>query len=84
MALDHTLALDLSCARSGIRDFAFGQSLVQSAFYSGEQLARSLSEFLLWCIGGVWLGLVVLEWLARVFILRRRTKRLSASPAQTE
>jgi hypothetical protein len=76
--------MDLPCARSGSRDFAFGQSLIHSAFYSGEQLARSLSEFLLWCIGGAWAGLAVLDWLARVFILRRRTKRLSASPAQTE
>jgi len=61
----------------------FGQSLIHSAFYSGEQLARDLSEFLLWCIGGIWAGLVVLEWLLRV-VLRRRAKRLSATPAQTE
>jgi hypothetical protein len=60
-----------------------GQSLIHSAFYSGEQLARSLSEFLLWCIGGIWAGLAVLEWLLRV-VLRRRAKRLSATPAQTE
>jgi hypothetical protein len=61
----------------------FGQSLIHSAFYSGEQLARSLSEFLLMMIGLIWVGLVLLEWLVRVF-LRRRVNRLSATPAQTE
>ena len=62
----------------------FGQSIIYSAFYSGEQLARSLSEFLLLMIGLIWAGLVLLEWLLRVYMLRRRTKRLSATPAQTE
>ena len=62
----------------------FGQSLIHSAFYSGEQLARSLSQFLLMMIGLIWAGLVLLEWLLRVYMLRRRAKRLNAAPAQTE
>ena len=60
----------------------FGQSLIHSAFYSGEQLARSISEFLLLTIGLFWAGLVLLEWLVRVFMLRRRVKRLRAASAE--
>jgi hypothetical protein len=62
----------------------FGQSLLHSAFYSGEQLARSLSQFMLMMVALVWAGLVLLEWLVRIFMLRRRAKRLGATPAQTE
>jgi hypothetical protein len=62
----------------------FGRSLIHSAFYSGEQLVRSLSEFLLLVIALIWAGLVLLEWLLRVYMLRRRAKRSSAIPAQTE
>ena len=62
----------------------FGQSLIHSAFYSGEQLARSLSQFLLLMIGLIWTGLVLLEWLLRVYMLRRRRKQSSTTPAQTE
>jgi hypothetical protein len=51
-----------------------GGSLVHSAFYSDEQLARSLSQFLLMMIGLIWIGLVLLEWLLRVYMLRRRAK----------
>ena len=61
-----------------------GQSLIYSAFYSGEQLARSLSQFLLLMIGLVWAGLVLLEWLLRVYMLRRRTRRTRAATTQTE
>jgi hypothetical protein len=61
----------------------FGQSLIHSAFYSGEQLAHSLSEFLLLVMALIWAGLVLLEWLLRVYMLRRRAKRSSATPAQT-
>jgi hypothetical protein len=61
-----------------------GQSLIHSAFYSGEQLARSLSQFLLLVIALIWAGLVLLEWLVRVYMLRRRAKRSSTTPAQTE
>ena len=60
----------------------FGQSLIHSAYYSGEQLARSISEFLLLMIGLIWAGLVLLEWLVRVFMLRRRVKRLRAAPTE--
>ena len=60
----------------------FGQSLIHDSFYSGEQLARSLSGFLLMMFALVWAGLVLLEWLVRVFMLRRRVKRLRATPTE--
>lgn len=62
----------------------FGNSLIHSAFYSGEQLARSLSQFLLTMIGLLWGGLVLLEWLVRVYMVRRRAKRMGALPTQAE
>ena len=60
----------------------FGRLLIHSAFYSGEQLARSLSEFLLLMIGIIWAALVLLEWLLRVYMLRRRANRLRAAPTE--
>jgi hypothetical protein len=61
-----------------------GLEYALAAFYSGEQLARSLSGFLLMMFALVWAGLVLLEWLVRLFMLRRRAKRLGAAPMQTE
>ena len=60
----------------------FGRSLIHDTFYSGEALARSLSGFLLMVIAGIWAGLVLLEWLVRVFMLNRRAKRSSATPTE--
>ena len=58
-----------------------GQDLLHNAFYSGEQLARSLSQFLLEVFIAIVAGLVLVEWLIRYVWARRRANR--AMLAQT-
>jgi hypothetical protein len=56
----------------------FGQDLVRSAFFSGEQLARSLSQFLLMILASVTVALAAVEWGVK-FYLRRRRSRATAN-----
>jgi hypothetical protein len=58
-----------------------GQDVLHGAFYSGEQLGRSLSQFLLEVFIAILAGLALVEWLVRFLWARRRAKRLI--PAQT-
>ena len=57
-----------------------GQDLLHSAFYSGEQLARTLSQFLLEVFIAIVAGLVLVEWLIRYFWARRRANRAILAP----
>jgi hypothetical protein len=50
----------------------YGQDLVHGAFFSGEQLARSLNQLLLYIFAGIMLAAVALEWLLRWLLLKRR------------
>ena len=52
-----------------------GQEVFQGAFFSGEQLTRHLSLFLLSVLGSIVVGATLLEWLARVLWLRHRAKQ---------
>jgi len=56
-----------------------GQSILQSAFYSGEGLANSLGQFLLLCVLGIVAALALLEWTFK-FVLRRRRARQRQQP----
>ena len=51
------------------------QDLYRGAFLSGEQLARNLSQFLLTIMVAIAAGLVMLEWLVRTVIVRRRARK---------
>ena len=49
----------------------FGQDLIRSSLYSGEQLARHLSQFLLAVFAAIAAALIALEWVIRWFLARR-------------
>jgi hypothetical protein len=46
--------------------------VIRGAFYSGDQLARSLGQLLLMVFGGIAVAMIVLEWLVRWYWARRR------------
>ena len=50
----------------------FGQDLIRTSFFSGEQLARDLSQLLLYIFAGILVALVALEWLIRWLLHKRR------------
>ena len=50
----------------------FGQDLIRTSFFSGEQLARDLSQLLLYIFAGILAALVALEWLIRWLLHKRR------------
>jgi hypothetical protein len=55
-----------------------GREIIYDAFYRGEGLSRNIAQFVL-CIGlGIVALIVVLEWLVRLIISRRRAR--SAHP----
>jgi hypothetical protein len=62
----------------------FGQDLLHSAFSSGEQLARSLSQFLLEVIAAIVVGLTFIEWLVRTILARRRARLSLPAAGKTE
>jgi hypothetical protein len=49
-----------------------GQEIFHSAFYSGEQLARSMGQLVLYIMGAIMLGAVGLECLVRWWLAKRR------------
>lgn len=54
-----------------------GQSLLQSAFYSGEQLANSIAQFMLMVVAGIVVALAALEWGIKYYIRRRRARTVA-------
>ena len=52
-----------------------GQSVIHSAFFSGEQLSRTLGQFLLEVILAIAAGVALLEWTIRYFLRKRRSKQ---------
>jgi hypothetical protein len=52
----------------------FGRDVIDSSFYSGEQLARTIGQFLLMCISGGALALAAIEWGVRFWLRRRRAR----------
>jgi hypothetical protein len=51
-----------------------GQEVIHSAFYSGEQLARSIAWVVIDVYGGALLALMVVEWLVRWWWARRKKR----------
>jgi hypothetical protein len=51
---------------------------IHAMLYSGEQLARTLSQFVLMVFGGIVLALAIIEWGVRVYVARRRSVGTSA------
>ncbi len=52
------------------------QSIIHSAFFSGEQLANSISQFILLCCIGIVCAAAAIEWGLKAY-LRRRANRLA-------
>ena len=52
-----------------------GLDLIQTSFYSGELLARSLNQLLLYIAIGILVAMAALEWLVRFLWARRAAKR---------
>jgi hypothetical protein len=56
-----------------------GRDIIHDAFFSGEALSRSISQFVLY-IGLAFLVLIAgLEWLVRLIISRRRARGATLS-----
>jgi hypothetical protein len=49
-----------------------GQDLIYQAFFSGEQLSNSISQFLLLVIFGIAIALMAIEWGVKFYLRRRR------------
>jgi len=54
-----------------------GRDIIQSSFYSGEHIARTLGQFLLAVILAIAAGLALLEWAIRYYLYRRRKKQVA-------
>jgi hypothetical protein len=52
-----------------------GREVLGGAFVSGEQLSRSISQFMLAVGLAILAGLALLEWLAKWLVTRRRAAR---------
>ena len=52
-----------------------GQSVLHGAFVSGEQLSRSIAQFMLTIGLAIFVGLAFIEWLIKWFVRRRRAAR---------
>lgn len=51
-----------------------GQSLIQTQFFSGEQLARSINELVLLIVFGIAATLALVECLVRYYFYKSRNK----------
>jgi hypothetical protein len=58
-----------------------GHDVVGGAFFSGEQLTRHLSLFLLAVLGSIVVAAALIEWFVRCLWLRHRAKRRAAELA---
>ncbi len=50
----------------------FGSELIYGAFYAPESITRDLSRFLLWIVGAIMAAAIMLEWLLRWWLAKRR------------
>jgi hypothetical protein len=61
-----------------------GQEVLHGAFVSGEQLSRSIAQFVLQVMIAIVTGLALIEWLVRTILARRRAKRPVTADGKTE
>jgi ribose/xylose/arabinose/galactoside ABC-type transport system permease subunit len=54
--------------------------LIRSAFFSGEQLARTLSQFILEVALATAVAFIFIEWGVRFYLSRRNSRRTPATP----
>jgi hypothetical protein len=52
-----------------------GQSMLQSAFTSGEQLANSIAQFMLMVVAGIAVAFALMEWGIKYYMRRRARLR---------
>jgi hypothetical protein len=51
-----------------------GYQLLRDAFFAGEQLTRSIVQPIVFTGFAIIAGVIALEWLVRLFILKRRAR----------
>ncbi len=51
-----------------------GQSIIQGAFFSGERLSNSISQFILLCVTGIIVAAAAVEWGIKAYLRRRRSR----------
>lgn len=49
-----------------------GREIYHSAFLSGKSISRDLGQFLLYCIAGIMVVAIFVEWLIRWWLVKRR------------
>ncbi|MBR0931350.1 hypothetical protein JQ561_32485 [Bradyrhizobium diazoefficiens] len=54
-----------------------GLDILHSAFFAGEQLARSIGQAVVMIALAIMAGAILFEWLVRVLIFRRRARGAS-------
>jgi hypothetical protein len=54
-----------------------GYGIIDNAFHSGEQLARSLGQFLVYCALGILVALGLIEFGIRKFLISRQRRLAS-------
>ena len=54
-----------------------GLDILHSAFFAGEQLARSIGQAVIMIALAIMASAILLEWLVRVLISRRRARGAS-------
>jgi hypothetical protein len=62
---------------------ALGQEVYHGAFVSGEQLSRSISQFMLMVGVAIFAGLALIEWLIKWLLARRRAAKDNAVTADS-
>jgi hypothetical protein len=59
------------------RDQPARQDVIHSAFFSGEQLSRSIGQFMFATGLAIAVVLAVVEWTTRYFLRKRRSKQMA-------
>ncbi len=54
-----------------------GQDVIHSSFFSGEQLSRSIGQFMFVTGFAIVVVLALVEWTVRYYLRRRRSKQVA-------
>jgi hypothetical protein len=54
-----------------------GQDVIHSSFFSGEQLARSIGQFMFVTGLAIAVALALVEWTIRYYLRKRRSKQVA-------
>ncbi len=71
------MALDFLPDRCAAALNPVGYDIIINAYTSGEQLARSLGQFLIYCALGILTAMALIEFGIRKFLISRQHRRAS-------